>query len=82
MRSILTQNALLVVMITSGNEDTTMDALFFQRKMLQDSTKDAGYFVCSIFKAFAIRRLRGSSGAGATMARVGLHLPARWSIAL
>ena len=45
--------------------------------MLQFSTKDAGYFIWSIFNVFAIRRLRGSSGAGTTLARVGLHLPGR-----
>jgi hypothetical protein len=37
--------------------------------MLRDSTKYAGYFVSSIFNVFAIRRQRGSSGAGTTLAR-------------
>jgi hypothetical protein len=57
-------------------------ALYGARKMLQGSTKGAGYFVWSIFNVFAIRRQRGSSGAGTAFARVGLHLPARRSATL
>jgi hypothetical protein len=76
-RAILAQNALFEVLSTSGNEDTTWEGLFLERKMLRDSTKDAGYFVWSIFNVFAIRRQRGSSGAGTTLARVGPHLAGR-----
>jgi hypothetical protein len=76
-RTVLAQNALFEVLSTSGNEDTTWEGLFLERKMLRDSTKGAGYFVWSIFNVFAIRRQRGSSGAGTTLARVGPRLPGR-----
>jgi hypothetical protein len=69
---VLAQNALFEVLSTSGNEDTAWDALFLERNMLQDSTKDAGYFVWSIFNVFAIRRQRGSAAAAAR----GLPWPA------
>jgi hypothetical protein len=45
------------------------DALFRERKVLQFSTKGAGYFVWSVFNVLAIRRLRGSTGARNMLAR-------------